>query len=225
MDRALELCKMLDAALVEREKTDHAVSVLAGGAAFELWLAFEARILVESPQGRKRLGLEGEAKDPSFPERFWTGNEVEKFDLYVGDCDDPEDCALAVEFKLVHNNKNWQSKVDEVWADLFREPGSAKHRHRSKVRGIVALVGKTYATHTEEYPGQRSDLAAWEKEVWAWAEASYEGARMERRWSGTRIKLDRNASRWLDGSHEDHWFQLHLVCDAAVPPEAAGAVG
>lgn len=110
---AKKICTRLDEHLAEQQHARNAISTLAAGAAFEGWLAFETRLLVE--RNREELGLGGFAK--SGP-RFWTANEYRNIDFYVGDVihDAP---VLALEFKLIHNNKNWSKKADEVWGDLF----------------------------------------------------------------------------------------------------------
>ncbi len=194
------LCGLIDQELVRREQTRD-VSVLAAGAAFESWLSFEARLLLE----RDRHLLHADSQG------WWTANEYRKVDLGVWE--DWNKLHMQVEFKLIHNNKNCFTKADEAWADLFPEPASAKSDLRPGVRAsIVVLVGKNYL-YKQAYPGQKGDLVAWEKGIWSHLLPTDgpDAGRVNRVWSGTRIPV-RDHSLLPDRS--DHFVQLHALMPA-----------
>ena len=72
---AKKICTRRDEHLAEQQHTRQTISILAAGAAFEAWLAFETRLLAE--RGREDLGLGGFTEDATGKPvpRFWTANE------------------------------------------------------------------------------------------------------------------------------------------------------
>lgn len=202
-----EFCRLIDAELARRELTGD-LSLLAAGAAFEAWLAFEARILLE--RHRNHLGIAA---------MHWTANEYRKVDLGVWEGSDTID--VAMEFKLIHNNKNWRSKADEAWGDLFPDAASTKAALKPRLRGaLVCVVGKVY-DDPSAYPGQRSDLNAWEADLWRHLLSADPAGQAERAWTGTRFPI-RDPS--LSPSRTDHFVQLHLLLPSR-PPTTRGAAG
>jgi hypothetical protein len=162
-----DVAELLDDHLHTQEANRSALSRLAAGAAFEAWLSFETRLLME--QHRGALGLDEQIVDRHGERvhRFFITNEYRKVDLGILDVREHEGrWDLAIEFKIVHNNKNWRQKCDEVWADLLPVAGTVKSEIQP-ARGryaIVAVVGKVYRDPGPY--GWRSDLAAWEREAW-----------------------------------------------------------
>ncbi len=196
LENATAFCRVIDAELARREKRG-VLSLMAAGGSFEQWLSFESRIQLE--RHRSSLGVN---------DSWWTANEYRKIDLGVWDGDD---LVVAVEFKLVHNNKNWQAQVDSAWADLFPAGRSPKHRLRPQLRvAVLGVVGKVYPNPGSAYPGQRSDLAEWERELWNYAIPPdgdcYHGW-VERAWQGPHHPIRSDA---LVAGH-DHFFQLNLL--------------
>lgn len=189
-------CTLVDQEL-QRRKRD--LPLLVEGAAFELWLAFEARLVLE--HNRHALGVDPE---------HWTANEFKKVDLGVWE--GWENLVTAIEFKMIHNNKNWSNKVDQIWSDLRPERGSDKANLKPTLRAsIAAVVGKVYQD-PKAYPGQRRDLDKWEAEMWEYmlpTAGQYRGW-AARSWSGTRHVF----------AHDDliegvpHFLQLHLILAA-----------
>jgi hypothetical protein len=136
---------------------------LAAGAAFETWFAFESRLAVED--AREALGLDapGDYQGQAV-KRYWTANEYRKVDLYVGDV--RGNCLAAIEFKLIHNNKNWGAKCEEVWADLYPTGRSRKEELAACARHLVAvpiMVFKCYWHQDGSYPGQEDNEQTWRK--------------------------------------------------------------
>jgi hypothetical protein len=209
-DLAKKICTRLDEHLAEQQHARNAVSTLAAGAAFEGWLAFETRLLVE--RSREDLGLGGFAETSGKPvPRFWMANEYCKIDFYIGDVlhDVP---VLAFEFKLIHNNKNWSTKADEVWGDLFPSRAKKAELVPQQARfGVVGVIGKVYR-ESRRYPGQYADLLRWERELDAHLLPldGWNGKRAVRIWCGQRFQID---DHWLHDGPQ-HFFQLHLLGSA-----------
>ena len=121
--------------------------------------------------------------------------------------DDDRDCHSTFEFKLIHNNKNWPRKVDEVWDDLFpSRAGKAVLRPRNGRIAIVGLIGKVYRSEVGGYPGQRDDLGRWEDEVHArlLPRVPWQGKNVRRVWTGTRHLIDHESLQ----PRIKHFFQL-----------------
>lgn len=118
---------------------------------------------------------------------------------------------VQVEFKLVHNNKNWQSQVDSAWADLYPAARSAKARLHPRLRvAVVGVVGKVYANPESGYPGECSDLDTWERELWSYTlppTGDQYFNWIERAWKGSRHPI--RSSVLARG--KDHFFQLNLL--------------
>ncbi|MBL8918125.1 MAG: hypothetical protein JNJ54_04620 [Myxococcaceae bacterium] len=190
---AREVVSALDEHLSKRG----VVSQLAAGAAFEAWLAFEARLVME--HSRARFGLD--RRRDGAESRPWLVNERRKVDLFIGEDDG---CLIPIEFKLVFNNKNWATQVEGIAADLMPAKGSKKAGLKPMLGrvAIVGLVGKTYGDSTG-YPGMRADLTRWEAEVW---EKLRRETRRKRLYAavGHRHRLNHE---WLEGARS--FFQLH----------------
>jgi hypothetical protein len=94
--------------LVNRSDDVRALAVMA---AMEHWIQFEAAALVD--RNRKALGIGGVRNEDGTP-AYWVACEPSKVDLWI----EGDDEALAIEFKVVHNNKNLYTKVSELRRDL-----------------------------------------------------------------------------------------------------------
>ena len=89
-------------------------------------------------------------------------------DLSIGiDGQPEEEIEIGVEFKLIHNNKNWRDKVREVHRDLHpSKPPKSKLRSRLGWLAVVGFIGKQYAGKPcWSYPKVDQDVATWEKKV------------------------------------------------------------
>ena len=197
LDQIVALCELLDAELNQRETTGD-VSVLAAGGAFEPWLSFESRILLERHASALGVG-----------KNWWTANEHKKVDLSVWD--ETDVLRVAIEFKLAHNNKNWRHEADGVWEDLFPTNKRKAALRPGQRASIVMVVGKVYDDpRNNDYPGQIYDLTAWEADFWSYllqSTGEYAG-KTRRAWIGHRFPIkDPN----LSSSRTDHFVQLNLV--------------
>lgn len=167
---------------------------LCSGAAFEGWLAFEARLCFE--EMREQLGV---------ADSLWTANEYPyKTDLSIYDGDE---ILAALEFKLIYNNKNWRTQLRGVQSDLHPARHTRKARIPKDARwGIVGLVGKLYQKgYGAGYRQPVPHLQSWEEKVWE--RLLPDGGDIQEVWIGKRHEI---AHRWLteDGSH---FFQLHAL--------------
>ena len=165
------------------------LEAVAAGAAFEQWFALEARLAIEA--ARPALGLDEKVPYANHEVwRYWTANEYKKVDLYIADSlggdgeaeeggNSASPCLAAIEFKLIHNNKNWPSKCQQVLTDLYptrRKPPrpnktkaknkkKPKHTAREKIQlkpalgwfSVPVLIGKTYWDPSIYYPGSGFD--------------------------------------------------------------------
>ena len=210
VDLHIDLCRYFDEYLQRQEQEEErkTLSLLVGGAAFEAWLAFETRLITE--RRRSELGLEAELDDGGNPvPRYMICNERKKVDFSIIDLKDSE-LELALEFKLIHNNKNWKSKAGEVWADVFPGDGNkAAMRPRSGRYAVVGIVGLVYREPGDSYPGQVSDLKEWEEKLddYLLPDDGYEGNKLTRLWSGKRFPVEDPWLRKDAGS----FFQLQLL--------------
>ncbi|WP_147448743.1 hypothetical protein [Corallococcus terminator] len=187
------ICAALDQHLHRQEQERDALSILASGAAFEAWLAFEARLALESSPGVLPV------------DRFSVENERGKSDVYISDWKTGSDtCHALIEFKLVYNNKNWGTQVQSVFNDLY--PTRTEKRLLSPTVPRVALVGLIGKLYLEggRYPGPRHDIKEWEREVFTALEGG-RGHGAELVWSGRRMALQHE---WLDPNFAS-FFQLH----------------
>ena len=212
---ASELGRLLDEHLAEQEAARQAVSRLASGAAFEAWLSFEARLLMESH--RAELSLAGLTMDRHNEpvDRYWIANEHAKVDVGVLDvADEHGEWEIALEFKIIHNNKNWRSKCDEIWGDLLPGVGTTKAGilPRRGRYAVVAVVGKVYRDPGPY--GWRPDLDVWERELWQYLlpESGEYAGRLRRFWQGRRFNL---GDCWLV-KNAPHFCELHVLAPSGI---------
>jgi hypothetical protein len=210
-DLGIAIGRMLEEHLAEQEASRRAVSRMATGAAFEGWLAFETRLQMEVH--RDRLHLNGDHQDSHGHEidRYWIGNEYNKVDLGVLDYDaDIDNWVLALEFKLITNNKNWRKKCDDVWADLDPKRHSKKGKIKPRLGrfAMVAMMGKVFR---EAGPySWRKDIKAWEGELWEYMlpTSGPEKGKVHQVWKSRRFELQ---DRWLSAESNAHFLELHLL--------------
>ena len=212
------LAQLVDDRLAAGEAERGLVSRLVAGGAFEAWLSFEARLLAE--ENRESLQLEGRLarwRGGDAISRYYFANEYHKVDLFIGELNSSEPhadiCIAAIEFKLIHNNKNWKKQADGVWVDLFPSR-EVKAALRPKL-GRAALVGFVAKRHREgvNYPVVRSTFGDWETEVreYLLGDDGWDGRYIDRVWSGRRFPV---TDDWLDKSASS-FFQLHLLIPRA----------
>lgn len=190
--RANQIVQLLDA--VDRQLASRGVvSELASGAAFEIWLAVETRLCFECIRGE--LGVSNS---------LWTANEYPaKIDLSINDGTNVE---VALEFKLIYNNKNWRSQVTAAHGELSPLPGTPKAEwtaHSSRW-AVVGLIGKVYQPgYGEGYAGPVRNIGTWERDVLA--ALSPPGGGIQQAWAGRRHPVNH---RWLD-PQTLNFFQLY----------------
>jgi len=200
MDEAAlkSFCCLLDNHLETREKANGTVSLLASGGAFEQWLSFESRVVLESH--RQLLGLDDEV---------WSANEHHKVDLSVWRGKERRPLA-AIEFKLIHNNKNWKAQADRVWEDLFPAARSQKSKLNPRLRAaLVCVIGKVYPNaKAANYLGQCTNLGKWRAHLWKYLVTTWNGSAVKSEWNGHSFSLEHPV---LAQDRKDHFMQLHLL--------------
>ncbi len=199
---------MLAEELIQSRERDEPgfISLIATGAAFEGWLAFEMRVALEKKRHRKKFGL---------PSRFWIANEYRKVDLgileYADDKQEGDDkWWAAIEFKLIYNNKNWTSQCDGVWDDLIPPAGSKKAAIEADRLALVTVVRGEYCYKNPHQ--RRADLDV----GWRDALDSYllqtdtaHRDRIEVLWPGTLFPV---TGRWLrDPPRAPHSLQFLVL--------------
>lgn len=119
----------------------------------------------------------------------------------------------AVELKLVHNNKNWESQVNAAWRDLFPTLRSKKELLRPGLPcALLGVLGKNYQEDLgAAYPQRKADkdLFGWQSDLWAYAlplEGHYAG-RLREAWSGRRHPIEERSPNPADSN----FFQLYLL--------------
>lgn len=131
--------------LVERKDELAALAVMAS---LEHWLQFEAAAMVATD--RERYGVDGGTAD--LPD-WLVAAERAKLDLWISE----GSVATVVEFKVIHNNKNFWSKIREVRSDLGRKKKPKGYAGAVPERWCVALL--TYAKYAEGQEGDYEELS------------------------------------------------------------------
>lgn len=123
---------------LQQEERRRILASIAVTAAPEHWLSLEAAALLDIHRERFDLG------EPLFSERHnvprWlVAAERKKVDIWVED-QLGEQAPHALEFKVVHNNKNAYQKVYEIRYDLEKVIPDTDWNERANRWGIVLLV-------------------------------------------------------------------------------------
>jgi hypothetical protein len=106
---SLDVDKFFDELVQHLRSRSDVVASLAVMGAVEHWIQFEAAALVD--RSRSKLGIDGSSGPTP---NWWVACEPRKVDLWIEGPDE----AVAIEFKTVHNNKNFYAKVWELRSDL-----------------------------------------------------------------------------------------------------------
>jgi len=128
------------------------IKSLAVVTAPEHWLSLEASALLDINRGEFKLDkqLDGDGYIP----RWLIAAERKKVDLWVEDCEDTSVTnAIAIEFKVVHNNKNIYQKVKEIRRDLQKKITGIEGKSNIERWGIVLLV------YSRFIPGQEGNYS------------------------------------------------------------------
>ncbi|HET9236144.1 MAG TPA: hypothetical protein VFO10_02765 [Oligoflexus sp.] len=219
-DLLINIGTCLEKNLVSEEKRRKVISRIAAGAAFESWLSIETRLAIE--ENRVELQLDSIIENHGHSHfRFGVDNELAKVDLGIVEYSSKPmnwDWLLALEFKLLHNNKNWPKQCAGIFSDIFPDPSSKKAEIMPRMGrfAIVGVVGKVYLEFAGGYPGQRSDLEEWEKEVWShlYSLTDSFGNKLKSLWSSHKFRLD-GSDFLVKPTDVQHFFQFHIIGSAA----------
>lgn len=169
---AAVILRLTETHLRARERDGGVVSTVALGSSFEGWLAVEVRLAIEQGLGELAQVIGAPRED------IWTATEwPQKVDLSVGTTSEP---LIAVEMKVVHNNKNDEAQCDAVWDDLL--PHRAAKKRLVRPMAIVATVWKRYAAPMPWYSKSRRD----EHEAKEWRQSVREYLHCADGWLGHR---------------------------------------
>lgn len=124
-------------------KRSQDITQIATMAAIEHWVQFEAAAFLARRDSREKYGIGGgKQNEPD----WWLTCEYKKIDLYV----EGLDSSHAIEFKAVHNNKNFYTKVLEARRDLEKHLAPEVGRPHSAVIAIVSHA--LYANNSRYKP-------------------------------------------------------------------------
>ncbi len=202
---------LLQKHLDEQESSRGAVSMLAEGASFEMWLSFETRMLMETH--RPELGLDEQIEiDGRRVHKYWIGNEYKKVNLAVTDAE-TGGWVAALELKLIYNNKNWKKQCDSIVADLVPAEGTEKHQLKPSLGrvALVGVVGKRYRHADSGYLQPQIHLDSWEGELFDYLLPKTGGTL----WRSRRYPIAEGD--WLASREQvPHFFQLHAIGPATM---------
>lgn len=112
------------------------LSSLAVSVAPELWISLESAALLDI--NRSRFGLDESLGERSNVPRWLIAAERKKVDLWVEDLRGDES-PVAIEFKMVHNNKNAYSQIRSIRKDFAKTINTPCNESVERW-GIVTLV-------------------------------------------------------------------------------------
>lgn len=131
-----------------KEERQHILKSIAVSVAAELWLSLESAALLDI--NRDQFGLGGQLDERRNVPRWLIAAERRKVDVWVEDSYG-EHPSTAIEFKVIHNNKNAYDKIRQIRKDLIKPiPHTAPDEHIERW-GIVLL------TYSRFYSDQRGN--------------------------------------------------------------------
>lgn len=122
---------------LQQEERRRILASIAVTTAPELWLSLEAAALLDVHRDQFDLG-EPLSERPNVP-RWLVAAERKKVDIWVED-QLGQQAPHALEFKVVHNNKNAYQKVYEIRSDLEKVIPNTDWNEHANRWGIVLLV-------------------------------------------------------------------------------------
>lgn len=180
----------------------------------EHWLSLEAAALLDV--NRERFGLEERLDARHNVPRWLIAAERKKVDLWVEDQRN-EESPHAVEFKVVHNNKNAYSKIWEIRRDLCKQIPNTDLNDQAIRWGVVLLVfhnfydnqagGYTYNHQFEDANGMLKafELALEDQDEW------YEGAPQLELAMAPVLLCDMSSANYIDAAKGQSAIYLALV--------------
>ncbi|WP_236185229.1 hypothetical protein [Pseudomonas protegens] len=131
-----------------KEERQHILKSIAVSVAAELWLSLESAALLDI--NRDQFGLGGQLDERRNVPRWLIAAERRKVDIWVEDSYG-EHPSTAIEFKVIHNNKNAYDKIRQIRKDLIKPIPHTAHDEHIERWGIVLL------TYSRFYSDQRGN--------------------------------------------------------------------
>lgn len=151
---------------LQQEERRRMLSSIAVTAAPEHWLSLEAAALLDT--NRARFGLEEYLDHRQNVPRWLIAAERKKVDLWIEDQRDVEP-PHAIEFKVVHNNKNAYRRIWEIRRDLCKVIPNTESNEQVIRWGVVMLVFHNFYddqaggyTHNHKFKDYQEMLQAFE---------------------------------------------------------------
>lgn len=198
---------------LQTEERQRMLSSLAVMVSPELWLSSEAAAFLDTNRPEFDLAEPLDSR-PNVP-RWLVAAERGKVDLWVADQREQEP-SIAIEFKVLHNNKNFYTKVWEIRRDLDKTIPIASADDRIERWGIVMLV---FSRFYDDQAGSYRYLSDF-KEHKAQLKAFADGLKDDSPWYGgvPRLKLmgapallcQLEASNYIDSSNGQQ-SNVHLA--------------
>lgn len=133
---------------LQQEERQRILKSIVVSVAPELWLSLESAALLDINREHFGLGGQLDERDDYRPShisvprcnvpRWLIAAERRKVDIWVEDSYG-EEASTAIEFKVVHNNKNAHSKIREIRNDLVKQIPRTSPDERIERWGIVLL--------------------------------------------------------------------------------------
>lgn len=134
---------------LQQEERQRILKSIVVSVAPELWLSLESAALLDINRDRFGLGGQLDERDDYRPShisvprcnvpRWLIAAERRKVDIWIEDSYG-EEASTAIEFKVVHNNKNAHSKIREIRNDLAKQIPRTSPDERIERWGIVLLT-------------------------------------------------------------------------------------
>jgi hypothetical protein len=121
---------------LKKDERQRILKSIIVSAAPELWLSLESAALLDI--NRDHFGLGGQLDERSNVPRWLIAAERRKVDIWVENKYDDK-ASTAIEFKVVHNNKNAYYKIWEIRKDLVKQIPRTSPGERIERWGIVLL--------------------------------------------------------------------------------------
>ncbi|MFK3789465.1 hypothetical protein ACI2KO_04290 [Pseudomonas piscis] len=144
---------------LQQEERQRILKSIVVSAAPELWLSLESAALLDI--NRDTFGLGGLLDERSNVPRWLIAAERRKVDIWIEDSYGKHP-STAIEFKVVHNNKNAYDKIWEIRRDLVKQiPRTSPHEPIERWGIVMLTYSKFYRDQQGGYSyGKFADLAA-----------------------------------------------------------------
>lgn len=198
----------------QQDERRQMLSSLAVTVAPELWISLESAALLDI--NRSRFGLEDRLDTRSNVPRWLIAAERYKVDLWIQDmC--AEEPSVSIEFKVIHNNKNFYRKIWEIRNDIAKTIPRIDCNDNVERWGIVMLVfSRFYDDQSGNYTYQpqlrtREDMLQTFTAALADEAPWYEDAPCLQLAAPPTLLSEMNDANYIDPTKESSGIYLALV--------------